>query len=127
MRPLAWIGLLFLSTAAFGGDLQHQGRDYLAGGETGKAVESFAAAVNVNPFDAVALNNLAVAKTAQGDYQTALVLLERASRLAPARQDISGNLARLRSWLDGKGDSPDVPGFSAAPPELPPLWSATGK
>lgn len=129
MRIALLTGLLLFSTVLFAGDLQRQGRDYLAGGETGKAAESFAAAVNINPFDAVALNNLAVAKAAQGDYQTALALLERASRLAPNRQDISSNLASLKGWLEGYGErgGPDTPDLGPAPPELPPLWKASGK
>lgn len=124
MRLLLLAVLLLCGAAVSAGDFQHQGQDYLAGGETGKAAESFAAAVNINPFDAVALNNLAVVKAAQGDYQTALMLLERANRLAPGRQDIAGNLAKFRSWLEGYGEKAmtDIPDLGPAPPQLPPLW-----
>ncbi len=125
MRTIVFTWLFVFSAALFAEDPQLQGRDYLAGGETGKAVERFSAAVDVNPFDAVALNNLAVAKAAQGDYQGALALLERAGRLAPSRRDIAANLAGLKGWLEGYGDrAPDTPNFGPAPPELPPLWKA---
>ena len=123
MRALFAMMLLIGSSIGFAQDFQHQGRDDLAGGENGRAVESFAAAVNVNPFDAVALNNLAVARAAQGNYQTALMLLERAARLAPDRKDIADNLARFRSWLEGGGEKPFEVQVGAAPPDLPPLWS----
>ena len=122
MRSLLAILLLIGSSTGLAQDFQHQGRDYLAGGQNGKAAESFAAAVDVNPFDAVALNNLAVARAAQGDYQTAVTLLERAARLAPGRQDIADNLARFKTWLEGGEKYLDVQGGSA-PPDLPPLWS----
>lgn len=129
MRAVLLTGLLLFSTALFAGDLQRQGRDYLAGGEIGKAAESFSAAASINPFDPVALNNLAVAKAAQGDYQTALALLERASKLAPSRPDIAANLASLKSWLGGYGARGmlDTPNFGPVPPDLPPLWKAPGK
>jgi tetratricopeptide (TPR) repeat protein len=75
------------------------GRAYLAEGDNAAAARSYSEQLNLNPFDAVAHNNLAVAKAAQGDYQSAMDLLQRAVKLAPNRADISDNLRRLQSWM----------------------------
>lgn len=92
----------------------------------------FAQALTVNPFDPVALNNLAVAKADQGEFQEAMALFERAARLAPDNAEVAANLARLRGYVQSyaaAGVAPVVvPGAVSSarlPPEPPPLW--TGK
>lgn len=120
-------------------DAQQYGRAYLAEGEHQAATQSFNEALKINPFDPVLLNNLAVARAAQGDYQSALDLLQRAVRLAPRRSDIASNLRQLQGWLEAYGrpmnadpsgvsgsrlPAPSRPLLATAPllPEPPPLW-----
>jgi len=113
-------------------NLERELRESHARGEQPLATATASQAVRVNPFDPVALNNLAVMQAAQGEYQNALVTLERAYRLAPARRDIATNLANLQTWLAQESQFPlssrsqaqllfqrieDVPG------DLPGLWS----
>jgi tetratricopeptide (TPR) repeat protein len=70
---------------------------------TGQYVQKAARKAPVNPFDPVALNNLAVAKADAYQYQEALKLLERAVRLAPDRNDIAANLDQLKTWVNTYG------------------------
>lgn len=85
----------------------------------------------INPFDPIALNNLAVAEAARGRYQQASSLLQRAVKLAPARADIAANLSSLQRWLaqvEGQaalGMPPQplqLPYQETGLPEVPPLW-----
>lgn len=111
---------------------QDLGRRNMAEGDIGEAEDRFAEALQINPFDPVALNNLAVAKAEQGDYHTAKDLLERAGRLDEGNATITANLARLRGWLNtyaGNELRPrarvPVPVANQAgglPPPPPPLW-----
>lgn len=89
-------------------------------------------APELNPFDPIALNNLAVAEVSKGNYSQALVLLQRAARLAPARPDIALNVSNLERWMslaEGQatlGLTPKpirVERPTATLPELPPLWA----
>lgn len=115
-------------------DLQQYGRAWLAEGDSQAAVQSYGELVRQNPFDPVALNNMAVAKAAVGDYQTALEMLTRATKLAPQRLDIRDNLNQLQTWLQqnhsinlaSKLPAPRAGSASAATiwPEPPPLWPA---
>lgn len=108
-------------------------RSAYARGDTTRASAALNEAVRLNPFDPVALNNLAVNYAAQGDYQNAVALLERAQRLAPNRSDIVNNLANLKAWMAqdsqfavGSRGVPQALNFPRAedtPPELPPLWA----
>ena len=111
------------------------GRESLALGNPDLAASQFSEAVTVNPFDPIALNNLAVAESEQGDYHTAVDLLTRASRLAPENAEVSANLARLRSWLNAEAlansnvdESLGGPGLNysgaALPPPPPRLWNS---
>ncbi len=105
-----------------------------ARGDNARASATLNEAVRLNPFDPVALNNLAVNYAAQGDYQNAIALLERALRLAPNRSDIVNNLANLKAWMAqdsqfavGSRGAPQALNFPRAedsPPEFPPLWGA---
>jgi Flp pilus assembly protein TadD len=90
---------LLLSTQVSAADLQAEGRVHLAEGDAAAASKKFAEAAKVNPFDASALNNQAVSLAAQGDYENALNLLERAVRLNPERRDIATNLTSMRQWM----------------------------
>ena len=114
-------------------DPNAEGRNYLAEGNNSAASKKFAEAAKINPFDASALNNQAVALAAQGDNEKALNLLERANRLSPERADIAANLNELRNWMNR--NAPQVlavqrkapaagayPNQGDIPPEPPPLW-----
>lgn len=106
-------------------------RQQFSQGQHAAAAAQWAARLEVNPFDPADLNNLAVAKAANGDYQSARELLQRAVRLAPEREDIAANLARLADWMDRQRDGiappsghPALrePGARVVPPEPPALW-----
>lgn len=125
--------VLSASTSAHAQDPNVEGRNFLAEGNNSAASKKFAEAAKINPFDASALNNQAVALAAQGDNEKALNLLERANRLAPNRADITANLNELRNWMNR--NSPQVaavqrkspvpgayPNQGDIPPEPPPLW-----
>lgn len=105
-----------------------QGRQGLAEGDAGRAEFNFERALEVNPFDPVALNNLAVAKAEAGQFYEAMSLLERAAKLAPDNSEVVANLARLRGYVQsyataGVEASPAAKSFTGAlPPEPPPLW-----
>lgn len=128
-----------------GGVYADTARSNLAAGDTEAARSNFEQALKVNPFDAVALNNLAVTMVAQGQYFEAQGLLERAARLAPENFEIAANLSRLQEWtrtytlLQQSQQAPTVAGAtepaqslalpsSNLPPEPPGLWGrASGK
>ncbi len=107
-----------------------QGRMGMAEGDPGKAEFNFERALEVNPFDPIALNNLAVAKAEQGQFYEAMSLLERAAKLAPDNSEVVANLARLRGYVQSyatAGIEPvgaPKPFASALPPAPPALWGA---
>jgi hypothetical protein len=86
---------------------------------------------SVNPFDPIALNNLAVIESGRGRYQHALSLLQRAVKLAPARADIAVNLGNLQRWM-AQAEGQAALGLAPQPlqlpyqetglPDVPPLW-----
>lgn len=100
---------------------------------TGLNAREAAQTAPINPFDPVALNNLAVAKADEHQYQQALELLKRAVRFAPDRQDIVENHERLQTWVNTYGIPTgeirrklieaelSAPGRDM-PPEPPALW-----
>lgn len=103
----------------------------MAEGETERAEQSFERALEVNPFDPVALNNLAVAKAEQGQFHEATAMLERAAKLQPDNAEIAANLARLRGYVQGYAMAGVEPaGQSSAaisgnlPPPPPALWGS---
>lgn len=106
------------------------GRQGMAEADPLKAVFNFERALEVNPFDPIALNNLAVAKAERGQFYEAMALLERAGRLAPDNSAVIANLARLRGYVQSyatAGVEPAAPAArsrSALPPAPPPLWGA---
>lgn len=111
---------------------QSMGRRNMAEGDVRGAERRFEEALQINPFDPVALNNLAAAKAEQGDYHTAMELLERAERLSPQDPDIAANLARLRGWLNYYAGNdlhpadriavPEARLTEGLPPPPPALW-----
>lgn len=114
--------------AAFG--QEDSGLEGMAAGETERAEQSFERALEVNPFDPVALNNLAVAKAEQGQFHEATAFLERAAKLQPDNAEIAANLARLRGYVQGyamagvEPAGPAQPQSSGLPPAPPPLWGS---
>ena len=111
-------------------DQMQYGRVYLAEGDNAAAVRSYSDALDLNPFDPVAHNNLAVAKAAQGDYQAAMDLLQRAVKLAPKRADIRDNLYRLRDWMNQDNgvnkQTVSRPVWQKVPRDFPPLPALWG-
>jgi tetratricopeptide (TPR) repeat protein len=110
----------------------------MAEGDPRAAQADFDNALQINPFDPIALNNVAVAKSENGQYHEAVALLERANRLAPENTEIAANLSRMRSYVNtyalqsadvGGTDSviqaaaPVTTAQSGLPPPPPPLWS----
>jgi len=127
--PLMFTLLLIMAAPLAAADLQGQGRELLAQGDNAAAAKKFAEAAQINPFDAAALNNQALASAARGDYETALGLLERAARLAPQRTDIAANLQAMRAWiarnvppLSEKSPPPAYVDPDADLPAPPALW-----
>lgn len=117
-------------------EADRRGREALAQGDLESAGLAFGEALDVNPFDPIALNNLAVARAQQGRYVEAEGLLERAARLAPEETEIAANLGRLREWLRSYAITPEEPtglipaevlapraDASGLPPEPPALWT----
>lgn len=116
---------------------QAQGKDnsaaLFAQGRGDEAMRALETQVGTNPFDPVAMNNLAAVKATHQDWNAAAALLVRAHRLAPANAIIGSNLDRLNAWLarstpsDAKakpaaGDS--LSELAQIPPEPPELWTA---
>ena len=113
-------------------------RQHLAEGRPDAAEQALQEALQVNPFDPAAMNNLAVVRSEQGHYYEAIDLLERASRLSPDDPEIAANLARLRHWVQAYGMSAADPygvlphpadgtptlNQPSVPPPAPPLWNA---
>lgn len=102
------------------------GRAYVAEGNYAAAAQSYAEVLRLNPFDPVALNNMAVAKAASGHYLAALDLLVQAQQLAPERTDISDNLAHLQEWARtaGKPDEAATDFRHTLIADPPALWPA---
>jgi tetratricopeptide (TPR) repeat protein len=122
----------FLTSAAWAADPQADGRTYMSQGDSVAAAKKFGEAVQINPFDAAALNNQAVAYATQGEYDKALQLLERANKISPDRTDIAANLKELRAWLNRNNPQLSTsqkapimdtyPQAGNVPPEPPALW-----
>ena len=93
------------------------------------ALQRLEGRAGINPYDAVALNNLAVLRANEGDWIEALDLLERAHRFSPGHPAITRNLRDLRAWLDRRlpPDTSGGPGLEPAAVERlqppPALWA----
>lgn len=125
--------VMSLAPCVYAEDWNDRAREDLFWGDSKRAEANLEQALEVNPFDAVALNNLAVAKAEQGDYHSSLALLERASELAPDNPDIQVNLARMRGWVMTYAGNEAEPQFGfgqqeagsqqrRSPPRPPPAW-----
>jgi hypothetical protein len=80
-------------------------------------------------YDPVALNESAMERVRQGDLSTALILLERASRLAPHDPRIARNLRELQAYRTGTPAPAEAPATGARPgpgpvipAEPPAIW-----
>lgn len=120
--------LLATASAVCAEDWNSRARDDMARGDARAAEAHLQQALEVNPFDPVALNNLAVAKAEQGDYHSSLALLERADELAPGNPDIELNLNRMRGWVMTYAGN-DISPFSGGEKghrnmqrSAPPMW-----
>ncbi|MBA4255832.1 MAG: hypothetical protein C0445_08170 [Polaromonas sp.] len=132
---VARVGLLVVSvglTACSGWGGAQQGQLTFPKKPQGMLDNDPAAALAINPFDPIALNNMAIVEASRGRYQQASSLLQRAVKLAPARADIAANLSSLQRWLaqvEGQaalGMTPQplqLPYQESAIPDVPPLWA----
>lgn len=108
------------------------GRQGMAEADPLKAEFNFERALEVNPFDPIALNNLAVAKAERGQFYEAMALLERAAKLAPDNSAVIANLARLRGYVQSYATAGIEPApaarstMGALPPAPPALWDSEG-
>jgi tetratricopeptide (TPR) repeat protein len=109
------------------------GRDLMASGDARAAAQRFDEALRLAPNDPVALNNLATARAALGDYTSALGLLREALAQAPGRDDIRTNYDVLQHWLASRSaivlesaneDAAPLP-EGAASTVVPPLWGGS--
>ena len=86
-----------------------------------------------NPFDPVAMNNLAVVRLAENNPYAAAELLGRAYQLAPDNAVIADNNTRLAAWIEARARAEQRAararpggvvddGSQPFPPEPPPLW-----
>lgn len=94
---------------------------------TEQALERLEGRLGLNPYDPVALNNLAVIRANEGNWIEALSLLERAQRFAVDHPVISRNVDELGRWLDTRLPEPPVEGLALREteplPPPPPLWA----
>lgn len=102
----------------------------LENGQVTQAVNTLENSLGDNPFDPVQLNNLAVARSRDGDVYAALQLLDRAARLAPEQPVILDNRSKLREWIAAKIganrqqlDAVAIDNLPSQLPDPPPLWS----
>ncbi|MES0873817.1 hypothetical protein [Sinimarinibacterium thermocellulolyticum] len=129
IRVMLALALLALAAS---GRADDQTTALLEAGYPDTALAELEARLGANPYDPVALNNLAVARARGDEVFAALELLDRAARLAPEHPVIAENRNRLRTWLmrrieraDAHGSDDAVAGASRPPallPEPPPLW-----
>ncbi len=138
-NPLGWVRCAWLVAAAMGlsgcsgwGGNSADGQLVFPKKQQGMLDADPAAALAINPFDPIALNNMAIVEASRGRYQQASSLLQRAVKLAPARADIAANLSSLQRWLaqvEGQaalGMTPQplqLPYQEASIPDVPALWS----
>lgn len=101
-------------------------------GDTESLKQRYQTDLSINPFDPIALNNLAVTRAEVGDVYAAQDMLERASRLAPNNLQIKRNLTRVQQWKEVQASDFIPPtryalpagfGEQGLPPAPPPLWN----
>lgn len=123
-RPLAALSLLLCANAA----AQNETLGLLESGRLDSAMAQLEADLGENPYDAVALNNLAVARARSGEVFSALDLLDRAARLAIDNRTIAGNRDALRDWIARRIDADRqqivmLDGETPRLPAPPALWA----
>jgi len=131
VRRLTCVMALLLPAAAgvtAGGDGNER---YFLGDDVKQTAARFEERLDVNPFDPVALNNLAVARAEQGEVYEAEELLRRAVKIAPEDPTLRQNLERVQRWQPVQSSDFAPPtryqlpeGFDrqGLPPTPPPLW-----
>ncbi|WP_370307376.1 hypothetical protein [Sinimarinibacterium flocculans] len=120
------LGLCLLAATAAHAD--DEATALLEAGYVDSAIAEFEARLGSNPYDAIALNNLAVTRAREDDVFAAFDLLDRAARLAPEHPVIGENRATLRTWIMRRIETADrgsgavVPEPPAVLPPPPDLW-----
>lgn len=122
--PLAALSLLFGANAV----AQSETLGLLESGRLDSAMAQLEADLGENPYDAVALNNLAVARARSGEVFSALDLLDRAARLAIDNPTIATNRDALRDWIARRIDADRqqivmLDGSTPRLPAPPALWA----
>lgn len=77
----------------------------LEAGRLDSAMAALEMELGDNPYDPVALNNLAVARARSGEVFSAFDLLDRAARLAVGNPVIESNRDALRDWIARRIDA----------------------
>ncbi|MBP8644799.1 MAG: tetratricopeptide repeat protein [Syntrophobacteraceae bacterium] len=85
-----------------------EGEKLFAGGDTRQARRCFEKAVEMDPQNAKAHNNLSVVDWSLGDHESSLQYLTRALELDPNDQDVILNCSRVFQELGKKEDALDV-------------------
>jgi Flp pilus assembly protein TadD len=130
IRPVSIVlGLWLCAASAFAataqdGDTLH----LLEAGRLDGAIAQLEQELGGNPYDAVALNNLAVARARNAEVFSAMDLLDRAVRLAPEHPVIVSNRDVLRDWIArritaGRTKLELAPARGQRLPEPPALWA----
>lgn len=98
-----------------------------------KLLQALEQRLGSNPFDPVAMNNLAITRLADGQPYAAAELLERAVQLAPENPVIVANHGRINAWLDAEAEAEATrqrrlgkvpePTDAPFPPDPPPIWT----
>lgn len=101
----------------------------LEAGRLDSAMAALEMELGNNPYDPVALNNLAVARARSGEVFSAFDLLDRAARLTPGNAIIESNRDALRDWIARRIDAGNSGRIalreetSGALPAPPALWA----
>lgn len=124
----AGLGALLLATSLSSQAVDDPTVSLLESGQLDGAIMQLEQDLGANPYDAVALNNLAVARARGSEVFSALDLLDRAARLAPDNPMIDSNRSVLRDWIArrisaGRGKIELQSTDNQRLPEPPALWT----
>jgi hypothetical protein len=91
-----------------------------------EALFRFHQAERLDPNNPRALNNLAVAYEAVGDYQKALEYYQKALKQSPDNRDLRANYSRFVEFYQGFKPDEQAKGKPPAPPASGPATTVTG-
>lgn len=128
LHPWAAAGALLLAVSLPSPAADDATVSLLESGRLDGAILQLEQELGTNPYDAVALNNLAVARARSSEVFSALDLLDRAARLEPDNPMIDSNRSVLRDWIArrisaGRGKVDLQATDQQRLPEPPALWT----